>query len=118
MTVLDLCDSPVGGAGDVDVVGACTRAQTNAGGRRIAEAPTRRRVPEVSSGVGPQPQPAICGRRDDGLVTGRLSGEDRAVDQAGVEPARHHIVVSEQEPQELDVGADTEHGGLGQRPVQ
>ena len=77
-------------------------------------------TPTGRRGRRPAPQPPVGGRGDH-LVVARRGGYeigDPAVQQSGVQAARHHVGVGQQESQELDVGGHAQHRGVGQRAVE
>ncbi len=107
-------------AGEVDVVGALTGMQPERRRRPLAQPPARRHRPQVADRCGPAAQPLVGGRGDQ-LVVAVLRRNVigcPAVQQPGVEAAGGDVGIGEQEAQELDVGGDAEHRGVGQRAVE
>src|SRR5690606_31191672 len=91
-----------------------------AGGGLGADPPAGRLRPQIVGRVGPALQPVVGAGGDQFGVGGPRGGEVGCapVQQAGVEPAGGHVVVGEQEAQELDAGGQPENRGVGQRTVE
>ena len=108
------------GADDVDVVGAIAAPQADAGRRRFADPPAGGDRPRIRTRGQPALQPAVGRGGDEQFVVRWRRGEvtGTQIEQSGVEASGGDIGVGQQEPQEFDVGAETQDGGVGQRAIQ